>query len=126
MKHAQALVLHATLAVVCVLAATLVPASAQEAPSLGEGSQGPLVVYYSRQGHARMLATALKNHLHADIEEIRSEKGRGIFTIICEQLFGLGRTGADGGTNGRAGANRAKLSGADLRCDRQRRAGPGP
>ncbi len=90
MKHAQALVLHATLAVVCVLAATLVPASAQEAPSLGEGSQGPLVVYYSRQGHARMLATALKNHLHADIEEIRSEKGRGIFTIICEQLFGLG------------------------------------
>ncbi|MCX8043634.1 MAG: hypothetical protein N3B18_05835 [Desulfobacterota bacterium] len=65
------------------------PAYAQEVSALKEQLSKPLVVYYSRQGHARMLATALKNHLNADIEEIRSEKKRGVFTIMVEQLFGL-------------------------------------
>jgi flavodoxin len=47
----------------------------------------PLVVYYSRTGNARMVATALAAHVNAEIEEIQSEKDRGIFTIIGEQYF---------------------------------------
>ena len=47
----------------------------------------PLVAYYSRTGNARMVATALATHLDAEIEEIPSEKDRGIFTIIGEQYF---------------------------------------
>lgn len=51
------------------------------------GAKKPLVVYYSRTGNARMVATALASHLNAEIEEIQSEKDRGIFTIIGEQYF---------------------------------------
>jgi flavodoxin len=48
----------------------------------------PLVVYYSRTNNCRMLATALGSQLNAEVEEMPSEKDRGIFTIIGEQYFG--------------------------------------
>lgn len=51
------------------------------------GAKKPLVVYYSRTGNARMVATALGNHLDAEVEEMPSEKDRGIFTIMGEQWF---------------------------------------
>jgi flavodoxin len=47
----------------------------------------PLVVYYSRTGNSRMLAIALGQHLDAEVEEIPSEKDRGVFTIMGEQYF---------------------------------------
>lgn len=47
----------------------------------------PLIVYYSRTGNARMVATALGNNLGAEVEEMPSEKDRGIFTIMGEQWF---------------------------------------
>jgi len=49
-----------------------------------------LVVYYSRTGNCRTFATALGSQLGADVEEMPSEKDRGIFTIIGEQYFGGG------------------------------------
>ncbi len=51
------------------------------------GAKKPLVAYYSRTGNARMVAKALGKHLDAEVAEIPSEKGRGIFTIIGEQWF---------------------------------------
>lgn len=48
----------------------------------------PLVVYYSRTGNCRTFATALGSQLNAEVEEMPSEKDRGIFTIIGEQYFG--------------------------------------
>ena len=89
MKHARTFLVHTALTVVSIVAVSIQPVYAQEAVPQPEQSSRPLVVYYSRQGHAKMVATALKNHLHADIEEIRSEKKRGVFTIMLEQLFGL-------------------------------------
>ena len=68
------------------LAADSVSAAAEEVqavPSLKK----PLVAYYSRTGNCRMVATALATHLDAEVEEIPSEKDRGIFTIIGEQYF---------------------------------------
>ena len=50
--------------------------------------KNPLVVYYSRTGNCRMLATALGSQLGSDVEEMPSVKDRGIFTIIGEQYFG--------------------------------------
>lgn len=89
MKRIRILLLTVIAAAVWCVIASVMPVSAQDAPAQSEQSNRPLVVYYSRQGHAKMLATALKNHIHADIEEIRSEKKRGVFTIMMEQLFGL-------------------------------------
>ncbi len=48
----------------------------------------PLVVYYSRTGNCRTFATTLGSQLNAEVEEMPSEKDRGIFTIIGEQYFG--------------------------------------
>ena len=68
--------------------------SAGSASAAGEEEQAaisakkPLVVYYSRTGNARKLATALGNHLDAEVVEMPSEKDRGIFTIIGEQYLG--------------------------------------
>lgn len=64
-------------------------AAPQASLAIAAAAAKPLVVYYSRLGHARMLATALKNQLNGDIEEIVSEKDRGVPTIMWEQLFGL-------------------------------------
>lgn len=47
----------------------------------------PLVAYYSRTGNARMVAHSLAASLDAGIEEIPSEKDRGILTIMGEQWF---------------------------------------
>jgi flavodoxin len=58
-------------------------AGEEEQPAIS--AKKPLVVYYSRTGNARKLATALGKHLDADVEEMPSEKDRGIFTIIGEQ-----------------------------------------
>lgn len=83
-----------------LLAAGSACATADKEPSAGSVSAAaekekadnsikkPLVVYYSRTGNARKLATALGNHLDAEVAEIPSEKDRGIFTIIGEQYFG--------------------------------------
>ena len=51
------------------------------------GAKKPLIAYYSRTGNARMVATALGNHLGVEIQEIPSQKNRGIFTIMGEQWF---------------------------------------
>jgi flavodoxin len=64
--------------------------TAAEEVQTDSGAKKPLVAYYSRTGNARMLATALGIHLGAEVEEILSEKDRGIFTIIGEQYFGGG------------------------------------
>jgi hypothetical protein len=67
---------------------------AGSASAVGEEEQAaisakkPLVVYYSRTGNARKLATALGNQPDAEVVEMPSEKDRGIFTIIGEQYFG--------------------------------------
>jgi len=66
---------------------TLNSVGAAEEELLEDSTKKPLVVYYSRTGNARMLATSLGNHLDAEVEEIPSEKDRGIFTIIGEQYF---------------------------------------
>jgi flavodoxin len=55
----------------------------------GDNSTKPLVVYYSRTGNGRLLATALKNRLGCDIAEIQSKRNRNVFIIMCEQWFGL-------------------------------------
>ncbi|MEI6125094.1 MAG: hypothetical protein WCQ99_00935 [Pseudomonadota bacterium] len=56
----------------------------------GDNSTKPLVVYYSRTGNARMVATALKTQLACDMAEIESKKNKGVFTIMTEQWFGMG------------------------------------
>jgi flavodoxin len=47
----------------------------------------PYVVYYSRTGKARMVATALKNQLGCEMGEIVSHSKKGVFTIMLDQLF---------------------------------------
>jgi flavodoxin len=47
----------------------------------------PFVVYYSRTGRARMVATALKNQLGCEMGEIISDSKKGVFTIMLDQLF---------------------------------------
>lgn len=47
----------------------------------------PFVVFYSRTGRAQMVATALKNQLGCEMEEIVSNIERGVFTIMLDQLF---------------------------------------
>jgi flavodoxin len=49
----------------------------------------PIVLYYSRLGHAEMVATAFKNQLGCDMEKIASKKERGMFTLMAEQTFNL-------------------------------------
>jgi hypothetical protein len=49
----------------------------------------PIVLYYSRQGHAEMVAAAFKNQLGCEMEKIASTKDRGIFTLMAEQTFNL-------------------------------------
>jgi flavodoxin len=85
--------------IIFLLAAGSACATADKEPSAGSVSAAaekekadnsikkPLVVYYSRTGNARMVATALGNHLDAEVVEMQSEKDRGIFTIIGEQYF---------------------------------------
>lgn len=65
------------------------PQTAVAPVQTGDNSTNPLVVYYSRTGNARMVATALKNQLACDIAEIQSRKKRSVFTIMCEQWFGF-------------------------------------
>jgi len=60
---------------------------AVEAVQTDNGAKKPLVAYYSRTGNARMVATALGSHLDAEVEEMPSEKDRGILTIMGEQWF---------------------------------------
>jgi flavodoxin len=50
-------------------------------------STKPFVVYYSRTGKARMVATALKNQLGCEMGEIVSHSKKGVFTIMLDQLF---------------------------------------
>jgi flavodoxin len=57
--------------------------------ALADNASRPLVVHYSRTGHARMLATALSNRLGGDLAEIQSTRSRGVSRITWEQLFGL-------------------------------------
>lgn len=47
----------------------------------------PFVVYYSRTGRARMVATALKNQLGCEVGEILSAGEKGILTIFLDQLL---------------------------------------
>lgn len=47
----------------------------------------PFVVYYSRTGKARMVATALKNQLGCEMGEIVSHSKKGVFTIMLDQAF---------------------------------------
>lgn len=78
---------------IVLFALMIVVIAAGSACAAGEEEQAaisakkPLVVYYSRTGNARKLATALGNHLDAEVEEMPSEKDRGIFTIMGEQWF---------------------------------------
>jgi flavodoxin len=57
--------------------------------AISDNASRPLVVYYSRQGHARMLATALSSRVGGDLAEIESTRSRGVARITWEQLFGL-------------------------------------
>jgi flavodoxin len=49
----------------------------------------PIVLYYSRLGHAEMVATALKNQLGCEMVKIASKKDRGMMTLMAEQTFNL-------------------------------------
>ena len=68
------------------LAADSVSAAAEKVQTVPSVKK-PLVVYYSRTGNCRTLATTLGSQLNAEVEEMPSEKDRGIFTIIGEQYF---------------------------------------
>ena len=73
----------------CILTAFVAPAGAQETAGLPDNSTKPLVLYYSRLGHAEMVATALKNQLGCEMARIASKKDRGIMTLMAEQSFNL-------------------------------------
>lgn len=61
-----------------------------EAPELAaDNGTRPLVIYYSRTGKAKMLATALKNQLGCDLEAIVSNEKRGVGGIFLDQIFNL-------------------------------------
>jgi len=49
----------------------------------------PLVVYYSRTGNCKMVATALKNQLGCELAEIVSKEKKGVGSIMRDQLFNL-------------------------------------
>ncbi len=59
----------------------------KEAPTSLENNSKPFVVYYSRTGRAKMVATALKNQLGCEMGEIISDSKKGVFTIMLDQLF---------------------------------------
>ena len=48
----------------------------------------PLIVWYSRAGHSQLVAETLQKQLGCDIEKIVSNKDRGFFSIVNEQIFG--------------------------------------
>jgi len=73
----------------CILAAFVAPAGAQETAGLPDNATKPLVLYYSRLGHAEMVATALKNQLGCEMARISSKKDRGVMTLMAEQTFNL-------------------------------------
>ena len=90
LKTRKATVLILTL-VICFFGAFSEPAFTQETPPALSASPNnnskPFVVYYSRTGRARMVATALKNQLGCEMGEIISDSKKGVFTIMLDQLF---------------------------------------
>jgi flavodoxin len=77
-------------AVAAVLACAVAPAPQDAAADARQdNATRPIVFYYSRLGHAEMVATALKNQLGCEMEKIASKKDRGMFTLMAEQSFNL-------------------------------------
>lgn len=59
---------------------------------LGEHASKPLVLYYSRTGHTKIVADELARQLLCQQEEIISKKSRhylGILNCVADQLFGF-------------------------------------
>jgi len=48
----------------------------------------PLIVWYSREGHSQLVAETLQKQLGCDMEKIASNKDRGFFSIVNEQILG--------------------------------------
>lgn len=59
----------------------------QTAVVASDNATHPLVVYYSRTGKARMVATVLKERLSCDMAPIVSKRDIGIGTITLDQMF---------------------------------------
>jgi flavodoxin len=83
-------------AVFAVLMA-LMPAAAHAEETVKEGILGeyaakPLVLYYSRTGHTKIVADAISRMLLCPQEEIISKKSRqylGVLNCVADQLFGF-------------------------------------
>jgi flavodoxin len=74
----------------CVLACAGAPATRDAAAEAQQdNATKPIVLYYSRLGHAEMVAKALSNQLGCDMEKIASKKDRGMLTLMAEQTFNL-------------------------------------
>ena len=74
----------------CVLACAGSPVTRNaSAEAQQDNATKPIVLYYSRLGHAEMVATAFKNQLACEMEKIASKKERGMFTLMAEQAFNL-------------------------------------
>ena len=74
----------------CVLACAGASATRDAAAEAQQdNATKPIVLYYSRLGHAEMVATALKNQLGCEMVKIVSKKDRGMFTLMAEQSFNL-------------------------------------
>jgi flavodoxin len=87
----------------CVLACAGAPATRDAAAEAQQdNATKPIVLYYTRLGHAEMVATALRNQLGCDMEKIASKKDRGMFTLMAEQTFNLSDD-QDAPANGLAG-----------------------